>query len=156
MNVNQTTIKRIPYGLADYKRLREEDCYYVDKTHHIPLIEAAPFYLFCLRPRRCGKSLWLSILQHYYDINMADQFDALFGDTYIGQNPTPDRNSYLVMMFNFSLVSPAMEEVRESFEENGRVVVEKFVRRYERFFEPWQREIRLFRSKRVENVPPHR
>jgi len=146
-SVNQTTLKRIPYGVADYGRICETDGYYVDKTQHIPLIEAAPFYLFCLRPRRCGKSLWLSILQHYYDINLADQFESLFGDTYIGKNPTPERNSYLVMPFNFSLVSPILEEVRESFEDNNRVIVEKFVRRYERFFEPWQRENILAGSK---------
>jgi len=130
VDVNQTVLKRIPYGVADYKRICDDNNYYVDKTHHIPR----------LRPRRSGKSLWLSVLQHYYDINLADQFEYFFGDTYIGQNPTPDQNCYLVMMFNFSLVSPILEEVRESFEDNSLVVVERFVRRYERFFEPWQRE----------------
>jgi len=124
----------IPYGISDYRRIRETDSYYVDKTHHIPQIEAAPLYLFCLRPRRYGKSLWLSVLQHYYDINMADQFDFLFGDTYIGQNPTPERNSYLVMMINCSLVSSVTGEVRESFEDTGGLAVQDFLKRYERFF----------------------
>ncbi len=57
-------IKRIPYAVADYRRIRQDNAYYVDKTHYIPLIEAAPYYLFCIRPRRFGKSLWLSVLQH--------------------------------------------------------------------------------------------
>ena len=140
IKTNQTTLKRIPYAISDYKRMRDENGYYVDKTHYIPQIEAAPFYLFCLRPRRCGKSLWLSVLQHYYDINMADDFEYLFGDTYIGQNPTPDRNSYLMMVFNFSLVNPNTGKVETSFESNGKMVVEKFIIRYERFFESWQRE----------------
>jgi len=140
MSENQTTIKRIPYGLSDYSRIRELDSYYIDKTHHIPLIEAGPLYLFCLRPRRSGKSLWLSVLQHYYDINLADQFEYFFGDTYIGQHPTPERNSYLVMMFNFSLVSPILSRVEESFEDTGALAVEDFLKRYERFFDEEERD----------------
>ena len=114
--------------------MREEDAYYVDKTHFIPLLEESPFYLFCIRPRRIGKSLWLSTLQHYYDINLADDFASLFADTYIGAHPTDDRNGYLTMFFNFSLVNPDMRYVHESFEDNGRSIVEDFLDRYERFF----------------------
>ena len=110
-NPTQPQAKRIPYGVADYGRLRRENAYYVDKTHYIPRIEAAPFYLFCIRPRRFGKSLWLSVLQHYYDVNRADNFDFLFGETYIGQHPTADRNSYLILFFNFALVNPAIDKV---------------------------------------------
>jgi len=86
-NVNQKKLKRIPYGISEYKRIREEDCYYVDKTHHIPEIEAAPFYLFCLRPRRSGKSLWLSVLQHYYDINIGDDVQFFAGESDSGRGP---------------------------------------------------------------------
>lgn len=57
--MNEQPIKRIPYGVADYRRIRTDQAYYVDKTHFIPLIEAAPYYLFCIRPRRFGKTLWL-------------------------------------------------------------------------------------------------
>jgi len=71
--------KRIPYGISDYGRMRQLNGYYVDKTHYIPQIEDAPLYLFCLRPRRSGKSLLLSVLQHYYDINQAENFELLFG-----------------------------------------------------------------------------
>lgn len=128
------TAKRIPYGVADYGRLKRENAYYVDKTHFIPKIEAAPFYLFCIRPRRFGKSLWLSVLQHYYDVNRADEFEFLFGDTYIGQNPTPDRNSYLVLFLNLSLVNPDVDKVERSFESNVGTEIDSFSRRYERFF----------------------
>ncbi len=75
----------------------------MDKTRFIPLIEAAPFYLFCIRPRRFGKTLWLSVLQHYYDVNQTDHFDELFGDTDIGQQPTAERNSYLILFLNFAM-----------------------------------------------------
>ncbi|MBV7329209.1 ATP-binding protein [Chloroflexi bacterium TSY] len=128
--------KRIPYGVADYRRIREENCYYVDKTQHIPLIEAAPYYLFFIRPRRTGKSLWLSLLQHYYDINLKDEFDALFGGTYIGEHPTADRHSYLTIFFNFSMVNPDIQYVQQSFEENGHAVIRDFLVRYKRFFDP--------------------
>jgi len=73
-------------------------------------------------------------------VNQAENFDFLFGDTYIGQNPTPDRNSYLVMMFNFSLVNPTLGKVEASFESNGSLVIEDFVECYERFFEPGECE----------------
>jgi hypothetical protein len=120
--------------VTDYGRLRREKCYYVDKTHYIPRIEAAPFYLFCIRPRRFGKSLWLSVLQHYYDVNQADNFDFLFGETYIGQQPTPERNSYLILFFNFALVNPAIDEVEASFETTGAKEINSFLRRYQSFF----------------------
>jgi hypothetical protein len=80
-NPTQAQPKRIPYGVADYGRLRRENAYYVDKTHYIPRIEDAPFYLFCIRPRRFGKSLWLSVLQHYYDVNQTANIAFLFGET---------------------------------------------------------------------------
>ncbi|MFQ5616339.1 MAG: AAA family ATPase, partial [Anaerolineales bacterium] len=92
-------IKRIPYGIADFKRFRRDNAYYVDKTHFIPLLETAPYYLFFLRPRRFGKTLWLSVLENYYDINQKENFEGLFQGTYIGANPTEARNSYLVMSF---------------------------------------------------------
>ncbi|MEZ4725517.1 MAG: AAA family ATPase [Caldilineaceae bacterium] len=147
---NPAQAKRIPYGVADYGRLRRENAYYVDKTHYIPRIEAAPFYLFCIRPRRFGKSLWLSVLQHYYDVNQAENFDFLFGETYIGQNPTPDRNSYLTLFFNFALVNPAIDEVQRSFEKNGHAVVQDFLIRYQRFFAEEERQ-KILQEQKVED-----
>ncbi|MGB9634025.1 MAG: AAA family ATPase, partial [Chloroflexaceae bacterium] len=107
----------------------------MDKTRYIPLIEAAPYYLFLIRPRRFGKTLWLSLLQHYYDINAQDEFDALFGDTWIGAHPTPDRNNYLVMTFNFAVVNPDVRIVQQSFEQHGQAVLRDFMRRYARYFD---------------------
>lgn len=132
--------KRIPYGSADYGRLRRENCYYVDKTRFIPLVEAAPFYLFFIRPRRFGKTLWLSVMEHYYDVGYTEQFEALFGETYIGQNPTADRNSYLVLMLNFAEVDPRIQNVEASFESYGRQMLDDFLNRYADFFSEAERQ----------------
>lgn len=126
--------KRIPYGVADYGRMRRDNAYFVDKTHFIPVVENAPYYLFFIRPRRFGKSLWLSVLQHYYDVNLKDQFETLFRDTYIGNNPTDERNSYLILFLNFSTINPDSGYVQSSFEDTGRAAVENFLRRYKHFF----------------------
>ena len=126
--------KRIPYGSAEFGRMRYDNSYYVDKTRFIPLLEAQPYFVFLIRPRRFGKTLWLSLLQHYYDVNRTDEFDALFAGTYIGDHPTAERNSYLIMFFNFALVNPNVQRVEASFEDNGRSVVEDFLIRYTRYF----------------------
>ncbi|MCP4138325.1 MAG: AAA family ATPase [bacterium] len=97
--------KKIPYGISNFEKLTKEDYYFLDKTAFIEELEnlGSP-YLFFLRPRRFGKSLFISMLQHYYDINQKDHFESLFKETYIGKNPTPLRNSYPVIEFDFSLV----------------------------------------------------
>jgi hypothetical protein len=111
-----TMAKKIPYGISDYARIIKENYYYVDKTRFIETLEVAPPFLFLIRPRRFGKSLWLNLLKAYYDIKLADQFDILFEQTYIGQNPTEERNSYLFLNLNFSSVNPDIEKVEASFE----------------------------------------
>lgn len=145
--MNAQPIKRIPYGVADYRRIRTDHAYYVDKTHFIPLIEAAPYYLFCIRPRRFGKTLWLSLLRHYYDINLKDEFEMLFGGTYIGAQPTVERNSYLILFLNFALVNPDLRHVHASFEENSATEIESFLRRYAAFFSADERQSILAHTK---------
>lgn len=132
------SIKRIPYGLADYRRMRQDNSYYVDKTHFIPLLEAQPYFLFLIRPRRFGKSLWLSVLQYYYDVNHKADFAALFGGTYIGDHPTPERNNYLILFLNFAVVNPDLRYIEASFEDNGRALVEDFLIRYASYFDAAQ------------------
>ena len=142
--------KRIPYGVADFGRMRRDNMYYVDKTRFIPLLEEAPYYVFFIRPRRFGKSLWLSVLEHYYDVNQKDHFEELFRGTYIGDNPTPERNSYLVMIFNFAMVNPDIRLVHESFEDNGKTIAEDFLIRYEQFFDQGERQ-KILALPRAEN-----
>ena len=95
-----SSIKTIPYGISDFANMRRSNGYYVDNTWGIPLLEALPYQLF-VRPRRFGKSLLLSILHYYYDVNYADRFDELFGGTWIHENPTPDRSQLLVLHLDF-------------------------------------------------------
>jgi hypothetical protein len=97
---------KFPYGVSDFNLLRRGNYFYVDRTNHIRLIEEAGNQILFLRPRRFGKSLLLSMLENYYDIAKADEFDQLFGNLAIGKNPTPIHNQYLVMKWDFSNVSP--------------------------------------------------
>jgi len=100
----EVIIMRFPYGIADFRKLRDGGYFYVDRTDQIPLIEQAGSQLLFLRPRRFGKSLWLSTLENYYDLARAADFDRLFGGLKIGQNPTPLHNHYFVLKLNFSVV----------------------------------------------------
>ncbi|MBP5638085.1 MAG: AAA family ATPase [Victivallales bacterium] len=89
-------VKTIPYGISDFANMRELNGYYVDNTWGIPLLEQLPYQMF-LRPRRFGKSLLLSILHYYYDVNYTSRFDELFEGTWIHEHPTEFRGRYLVM-----------------------------------------------------------
>lgn len=93
---------KIPYGESNFKNLITEGYVYIDKTPYIPQLEDAGKYLFLLRPRRFGKSLFLSMLEYYYDVAYKNEFETLFGRLAIGQNPTPLHNSYQVLFMDFS------------------------------------------------------
>lgn len=114
----QTMTKRIPYGISDYAEIMKSNFYYIDKTSFIEQVEASPRFLFLIRPRRFGKSLWLNMMMTYYDILEATNFEVNFGQTYIGQHPTDEKNSYLILNFNFSGVNSDLNEVKSSFEEH--------------------------------------
>jgi len=118
--------KRLPYGMMNFADIRLDNYYYVDKTRFIPLIEQADRFFFFIRPRRFGKSLTLNLLQHYYDIRTKDKFDALFGDLYIGQHPTPDRNSYLVLYLNFSGISGDLNDYRKGLDAHCKICFDFF------------------------------
>jgi hypothetical protein len=94
---------KFPYGIADFRKIRLESYFYCDRTDKIPLLEAISNQLF-IRPRRFGKSLLLSMLENYYDILRKDEFDQLFADLAVGASPTPLRNAYLTLRFDFSCV----------------------------------------------------
>nr|CAA6821893.1 MAG: PD-(D/E)XK nuclease superfamily protein [uncultured Thiotrichaceae bacterium] len=96
---------KFPYGHSDFHSLRTEGYLYLDRTQHIAELEASGKQLIFLRPRRFGKSLLLSTLENYYDINRVEDFDTLFGDLDIGRNPTSEKNQYMVLRWDFSKVS---------------------------------------------------
>ena len=105
----------IPYGWANFEAIRREGCLYVDKTRFLHALEQER-YAFLIRPRRFGKSLWAAVLTSYYDRNRADRFDALFGGTDAGRRPTPNRNRYVILHFDFSAFDNTLETLRERFE----------------------------------------
>ena len=118
--------KRIPYGMMNFAVIRRDDCYYVDKTRFIPMIEEADKFFFFIRPRRFGKSLTVNMLQHYYDILAKDKFEALFGDLYIGKHPTRDRNSYLVLYLNFSGIVGELHNYRKGLDAQCQTMFDYF------------------------------
>ena len=121
--------KKILYGVSDYARIRKENGWFIDRTGFIRDLENTAFAMF-LRPRRFGKSLLISILQSYYDVNYKDRFEELFSGTDIGAKPTDERGRYLVMYFNFSAVSKDVGEVQRSFDEYTSICIDAFANRY--------------------------
>ena len=127
-----------PYGIADFRKIREGGYFYVDRTDRIRLIENAGSQLVFLRPRRLGKSLWLSTLENYYDLARADDFEQLFGGLKIGQNPTPLHNRYFILKLNFSVVSASGDHraIRQALFEHINTQIEIIVARYA----PWLKQ----------------
>ena len=118
--------KRIPYGMQNFEDVIKEDCYYVDKTPFIEQIEESNKYFFFIRPRRFGKSLTLSMLENYYDINKKDKFEEIFGKLYIGQNPTPEHNTYLIIHLNFAEVAAGLDDYKDGLDNHCRLVFNFF------------------------------
>lgn len=118
--------KRIPYGMQNFEDVIKEDCYYVDKTPFIEQIEESNKYFFFIRPRRFGKTLTLSMLENYYDINKKDKFDEIFGKLYIGQNPTPEHNTYLIIRLNFAEVAAGLDDYKDGLDNHCRLVFNFF------------------------------
>jgi len=123
--------KRLPYGIGDFEKIRKEGMYYVDKTAIIEELERHQ-YPFLIRPRRFGKSLLVSMLQHYYDVKKHDAFDELFHDLYIHAHPTRERNSYLVFRIDFSGIETSMgkNKLFQTFTEKVRTYAITFVKKY--------------------------
>ena len=125
-------MKKLPYGISDYERLKENDYYYVDKTIYIEKLEniAEPYIMF-LRPRKFGKTLFTSTLENYYDLKKKEKFENLFKDTYIGKNPTKLKNSYHILKFNFSGIDTSNEETTiRGFRKKVSSSIMQFVEKY--------------------------
>jgi hypothetical protein len=124
---------KFPYALSDFKRLITDHYFYVDRTHCLPLLEDAGDQLLFLRPRRFGKSLLLSMLENYYDVAKAGEFDKLFGHLAIGANPTTKHNQYLVLKWDFSAVSPAGEvrDIQQALFDHLNSRIKGFAKRYQ-------------------------
>ena len=125
-------MKKLPTGVSNYEELIEDGYYYIDKTMYIEKLENfSNKRIMFLRPRKFGKTLFTSTLENYYDILKKDKFDKLFGETYIGEKPTPNKNRYYILKFNFSGISTNnIEETIEGFKREVASSVDVFVKRY--------------------------
>lgn len=128
-------IKGIPYGISDFNRIINENYYFVDKTPYLPLIEQMPSYLFLIRPRRFGKSLFLNMMRTYYDILQKDHFDEYFGHLWIGNHPTNQRNRFQVLHFDFSKANLGRGTLEENFNSYCNLQLKDFLRYYAQFYE---------------------
>ena len=125
---------KIAYGEASFDNLKSQGATYIDKTMFIPLMEIHTKFFF-IRPRRFGKSLWISVLQAYYDVAKSDKFDTLFDGLYIKDNPTDYKNSYLILKFDFSGINTENEEsLKSDFTFRIRRQVISFFKYYKSFF----------------------
>jgi len=126
-------MKKIPYGVIDYKSLIEEDYIYVDKTMYLSKLENEKDTLIYLKPGRFGKSLFTSMMYYYYDVNSSDLFETLFKGTYVYNNPTPNKNNYYVLKFDFSGLTTANmseDEMKDSFNKKVYSSIYDFINKY--------------------------
>ena len=112
-------MRKLPTGISNYEELVRDNCIYVDKTMYIEKLEnLSDKRIMFLRPRKFGKTLFTSTLENYYDISKINEFEELFGNTYIGKNPTKNKNSYHILRFNFSWIdSNTVEATLNGFRE---------------------------------------
>jgi len=141
-------IKRIPYGVANYELLVQQNCYYVDKTIFLPTVEEAGNYLFFIRPRRFGKSLFLAVMEAYYDVFYKDRFEEFFKGRWIYDHPTNERGKYLVLSLNFSVVEPDSGKMEISFHNHIQDAAVDFIQRYSDYLSVYRKK--EYFSKKVE------
>ena len=127
-------VKRLPYGINDFEAVIEQNQYYVDKTMYLPLLENQPSNIFFIRPRRFGKSIFLSMLHAYYDCSKKEKFQTLFGDLWVGKHPTPLQGKYQILHLDFSYVGGSIEKLEENFNMYLRVKLDGFMRVYQEFY----------------------
>ena len=123
--------KRLPYGINDFEAVIEQNQYYVDKTMYLPLLENQPSNIIFIRPRRFGKSIFLSMLHAYYDCSKKEKFQTLFGDLWVGKHPTPLQGKYQVLHLDFSYVGGSIDKLEENFDMYLRVKLDGFMRIYQ-------------------------
>ncbi len=134
-------VKRVPYGVADFAQVIEQNQYYVDKTMFIPELEKQPSNLFFIRPRRFGKSIFLSMLYSYYDCAQSHKFQSLFGNLWIGQHPTPLQGKYQVLFLDFSQITGNIDKLETKFNSYLSINLDAFVRQYSEYYQAEMEEI---------------
>lgn len=134
-------VKLVPYGVADFATVIEQNLYYVDKTMFIPELEKQPRNLFFIRPRRFGKSIFLSMLYSYYDCTQSHKFQSLFGNLWIGQHPTSLQGKYQVLFLDFSQITGNIDKLETKFNSYLSINLDAFVRQYSEYYQAEMEEI---------------
>jgi Predicted AAA-ATPase len=128
---------KIPYGQSNFTGVIEKGYFYQDRTAYIRELEDAPTYIFYLRPRRFGKSLFVSMLEHYYALEHREQFNKLFGTLDIGKKPTPLANQFMVLSFEFTgIMTNTPANTIEGFLTSVKYSVGLFLNQYDDIFPP--------------------
>ena len=134
-------VKLVPYGVADFATVIEQNLYYVDKTMFIPELEKQPRNLFFIRPRRFGKSIFLSMLYSYYDCAQSHKFQSLFGNLWIGKHPTSLQGKYQVLFLDFSQITGNIDKLETKFNSYLSINLDAFVRQYSEYYQAEMEEI---------------
>ena len=112
-------LKGLPIGVEDFKKIRETNCYYIDKTKLIEdlLIDKTEVKLFC-RPRRFGKTLSMSTLRYFFDIKNGEENRKLFDGLYISNSPLmSEQGKYPVIFITMKgIIGRDLEEVIKDIE----------------------------------------
>ena len=127
--------KRLPYGVPDFTWIKSQNNYYIDKTMFIPKMEEAGDFLYLIRPRRFGKSVFLTMLQAYYDIEKKDSFHTTFKDTWIESHPTEGLGKYQVLYFDFSRAAAGPGTLEENFNLYCNSVLDGFIKKYAAYYD---------------------
>ena len=132
--MEQQVAKRIPYGVSDFVDVIVRNQYYVDKTMYLPQLEDEADSLFFIRPRRFGKSLFISMMRAYYDISMSPRFQELFGNLWIGTHPTPLQGKFQVLYLDFSRIGGDISTLREDFDCYCNICINSFMETYRSYY----------------------
>ena len=127
-------VKELPYGISSFEEVRKNDMYCVDKSMYLPRLEEAGHFLFLIRPRRFGKSVFLSMMREYYDMASQDQFDTLFDGLWIKEHPTELRGKFQVIYFDFSQAVSGLENMEEQFHKYCALKLNSFADTYAKYY----------------------
>ena len=128
--------KRLPYGIADFTWIQNQNRFLTDKTMFIPKMEETGDFLYLIRPRRFGKSVFLTMIQAYYDIEKKDSFHTTFKDTWIEKQPTEKQGKFQVLFFDFSKAAAGKDGLEKNFNAYCETVLNGFAEKYAKYYQP--------------------
>ena len=128
--------KRLPYGISDFTWIQNQNRFLTDKTMFIPKMEETGDFLYLIRPRRFGKSVFLTMIQAYYDIEKKDSFHTTFKDTWIEKQPTEKQGKYQVLFFDFSKAAAGKDGLEKNFNAYCETVLNGFAEKYAKYYQP--------------------